>query len=170
SAGTALAADARRCPRPVECEVRTPEDADGMFDILTYQKGGSVLRMLERWLGADAFRAGVRHYLSRYQLGNTETTDLWDALEEATGRPVRRIMDTWIFQPGFPVVSVAEGRLEQRRFSYSGAGHAELWVLPVLARVHTGAKVETRSLLSEAQTMPLDTPDGSLVVLNAGGQ
>ena len=59
----------------------TPEDADGMFDLLTYQKGGSVLRMLERWLGADAFRAGVRHYLDRYQLANTETTDLWDSLE-----------------------------------------------------------------------------------------
>ena len=83
----------------------TPEDADGMFDLLTYQKGGSVLRMLERWLGADAFRAGVQHYLDRYQLGNTETTDLWDSLESATDQPVRRIMDSWIFQPGFPLVT-----------------------------------------------------------------
>jgi puromycin-sensitive aminopeptidase len=166
----ALDVDALENTRTVEYEVVTPSDADGMFDILTYQKGGSVLRMLERWLGADAFRAGVRHYLSRYQLANTETTDLWDALEEATGQPVRRIMDTWIFQPGFPTVRVDEGRLEQRRFSYSGAGHDERWVLPVLARIHTGEQVETRSLLSDAETMPLDLPDGSLVVLNAGGQ
>src|SRR4029079_19364340 len=101
SAGTALAADARRCPRPVECEVVTPQDADGMFDTLTYQKGGSVLRMLERWLGADAFRAGVRRHLDRYRYANTETTDLWDALEEATGKPVRQIMDSWIFQAAF---------------------------------------------------------------------
>ena len=98
----ALDVDALENTRTVEYEVVTPEDADGMFDLLTYQKGGSVLRMLERWLGADAFRAGVRHYLDRYQLANTETTDLWDALEEATGKPVRRIMDTWIFQPGLP--------------------------------------------------------------------
>src|SRR4029079_18093456 len=117
SAGTALAADARRCPRPVECEVRTPEDADGMFDTLTYQKGGSVLRMLERWLGADAFRDGVRLYLDTYKLDNTETTDLWDSLEDATGKPVRQIMDTWIFQAGFPVVRPQGFRLTQERFT-----------------------------------------------------
>ncbi len=105
----ALDVDALENTRTVEYEVITPADADGMFDLLTYQKGGSVLRMLERWLGADAFRAGVRHYLARYQLANTETTDLWDALEEATGQPVRRIMDTWIFQPGFPAVTVDGG-------------------------------------------------------------
>ncbi len=166
----ALDVDALENTRTVEYEVITPEDADGMFDLLTYQKGGSVLRMLERWLGADAFRAGVRHYLERYQLGNTETTDLWDALEEATGQPVRRIMDTWIFQPGFPTVVVNGGRIEQRRFSYGAVAHDEKWVLPVLARVHTSDGSETRSLLSDAGPLALDVPADALVVLNAGGE
>ena len=165
----ALDVDALENTRTVEYEVVTPEDADGMFDILTYQKGGSVLRMLERWLGADAFRAGVRHYLARYQLGNTETTDLWDALEEATGKPVRRIMDTWIFQPGFPSVGVAAGKIEQHRFSYAQSDHDERWVLPVLARIHNGAGSETVSLLASDDGADLDAPDGALVVLNAGG-
>src|SRR6185295_9131276 len=101
----ALDVDALANTRTVEYEVVTPEDADGMFDLLTYQKGGSVLRMLERWLGADAFRAGVRAYLVRYELATTETTDLWDSLESATSKPVRRIMDSWIFQPGYPLVT-----------------------------------------------------------------
>jgi len=166
----ALDVDTLENTRTVEYEVVTPEDADGMFDLLTYQKGGSVLRMLERWLGADAFRAGVRHYLDRYQLSNTETTDLWDALEEATGQPVRRIMDTWIFQPGFPTVTVTAGAVEQRRFSYGADEHAEKWVLPVLARVHSGGQSETRSLLSDAASLPLEVPDDALVVLNAGGE
>ncbi len=166
----ALDVDALENTRTVEYQVITPEDADGMFDLLTYQKGGSVLRMLERWLGADAFRSGVRHYLRRYQLSNTETTDLWDALEEATGRPVRRIMDTWIFQPGFPKVTIADGRLGQQRFSYGEAVHDEKWVLPVLARVHSGEGSETRSLLSDAGPLTLDVPDDALVVLNAGGE
>jgi puromycin-sensitive aminopeptidase len=166
----ALDVDALENTRTVEYEVMTPEDADGMFDLLTYQKGGSVLRMLERWLGADAFRAGVRHYLARYQLANTETTDLWDALEEATGKPVRRIMDTWIFQPGFPVVRVDDGRIEQQRFTYGDVAHDEQWVLPVLARVHSGRSAETRSLLSDAAPIALDAPDDALVVLNAGGE
>ncbi len=166
----ALDVDALENTRTVEYEVITPEDADGMFDLLTYQKGGSVLRMLERWLGADAFRAGVRHYLDRYQLANTETTDLWDALEAATGQPVRRIMDTWIFQPGFPTVTVGDAGIEQRRFTYGDAAHGEQWVLPVLARVHTGARSETRSLLSDAGPLALDVADDALVVLNAGGE
>ena len=108
--------------RTVEYEVITPEDADGMFDLLTYQKGGSVLRMVERWLGADAFRAGVRHYLDRYQLGNTETTDLWDSLKSATGEPVRRIMDSWIFQPGLP----ARRRARRRRCRHDHAAALHL--------------------------------------------
>ncbi|HUI48602.1 MAG TPA: M1 family aminopeptidase [Acidimicrobiia bacterium] len=166
----ALDVDALENTRTVEYEVVTPEDADGMFDLLTYQKGGSVLRMLERWLGADAFRAGVRHYLDRYQLANTETTDLWDALEEATGKPVRRIMDTWIFQPGFPIVRVEEHQLEQQRFMYGRDGSEGQWVLPVLARLHIAGRSETRSLLSDAKFVPLDAPGDALVVLNAGGE
>jgi puromycin-sensitive aminopeptidase len=168
---TALDVDALSTTRTVEYEVVTPEDADGMFDTLTYQKGGSVLRMLERWLGADAFRAGVRHYLDKYKLGNTETTDLWDALEHATGKPVRKIMDTWIFQPGFPVVQVEGTELRQQRFTYAGGTHDERWVAPVLARVHHGGKSETQSLLlTEDAPVALDAPADALVVLNAGGE
>jgi aminopeptidase N len=167
----ALEIDALSTTRTVEYEVRTPEDADGMFDVLTYQKGGSVLRMLERWLGPDAFRAGVRHYLAKYRLGNTETTDLWDALEEATGQPVRRIMDSWIFQPGYPAIAPADdGGLAQRRFSYSGATGHERWSVPVLTRVHLAGGAETRSMLLDQEPVALDVPEESLVVLNAGGE
>jgi puromycin-sensitive aminopeptidase len=98
-----------------------------MFDILTYEKGASVVRMLEQYLGADRFRAGIRRYMARHQFGNTETSDLWDALEEETGEPVRRIAETWIFQGGFPEVTVSSPdgaglRFSQQRFGYGGAG------------------------------------------------
>ncbi|HWS45003.1 MAG TPA: M1 family metallopeptidase [Acidimicrobiia bacterium] len=168
----ALDVDALATTRTVEYEVVTPADAEGMFDLLTYQKGGSVLRMLERWLGADAFRGGVRLYLDRYRFANTETTDLWDALEEATREPVRRIMDTWIFQPGLPAVRVDGDRLriEQRRFTYEDGDREGLWVLPLLARVHNGGRAETRSLLLSEKEMTIDAPADALVVLNAGGE
>jgi puromycin-sensitive aminopeptidase len=118
--------DALASTRPVEYPVVSPSDAEGMFDILTYEKGAAVVRMLEQYLGEDAFRTGIRRYLSDHAYGNTETTDLWDALEEATGEPVRRIMDSWIFQGGFPVITVDlldDGgtlRLSQHRFGYAG--------------------------------------------------
>jgi puromycin-sensitive aminopeptidase len=170
----ALDTDALSNTRTVEYPVHTPEDADGMFDVLTYQKGGSVLRMLERWLGADAFRAGVRAYLDRYRLANTETTDLWDSLEEATGQPVRKIMDTWIFQPGFPLVTPHRDgdrvTLSQQRFSYVGGASPERWSIPVRARVERDGWSETRSLLLADADVTTEVPAGARVVLDAGGE
>ncbi len=159
----ALDVDALAHTRTVEYEVVTPEDADGMFDTLTYQKGGSVLRMLERWLGAEAFQAGVRLYLSRYALRNTETTDLWDALEEASKQPVRQIMDSWIFQPGFPVLRTDGGRLVQQRFTYDGGGDGERYAVPVLVR---GDRTEAMLLTGDG----IELPAGDGLVLNAGGE
>jgi puromycin-sensitive aminopeptidase len=170
----ALDTDALSNTRTVEYDVQTPEDADGMFDVLTYQKGGSVLRMLERWLGADAFRAGVRAYLDRYRLSNTETTDLWDSLETATGQPVRRIMDSWIFQPGFPLVAArrsgTEVTLTQQRFGYLGGGSAERWSIPVRARVEGDGWAETRSLLLADGEITTEVPADARVVIDAGGE
>src|SRR3546814_17546527 len=86
-----------------------------MFDVLTYEKGAAVVRMLEQYLGEEAFREGIRRYMKAHRYANTETTDLWDAIEEATGEPVRRIMDSWIFQGGHPLVRVDLRRSEERR-------------------------------------------------------
>ena len=89
-----------------------------MFDILTYEKGAAVLRMLEQYLRDNIFRDGIRLYLKKHQFGNTETGDLWDALEAASREPVRKMMDSWIFQPGFPMIDVspsADGRASRFR-------------------------------------------------------
>jgi puromycin-sensitive aminopeptidase len=118
--------DALTSTRPIEYPVVSPSDAEGMFDILTYEKGAAVVRMLEQYLGEEEFRDGIRRYLRTHAYGNTETTDLWDALEESTGEPVRRIMDSWILQGGFPVIDVdlvddgSTLRLTQHRFGYAG--------------------------------------------------
>jgi len=168
----AMATDALAATRPIEYEVVSPADAEGMFDILTYQKGGAVLRMLETYLGADRFRDGIRLYLDRHRYANTETTDLWDAIEEATGEPVRSIMDSWIFQGGHPVVSVeaADGAivLSQQRFRYleDPSDASARWEVPVLVRSMSGGGHD-RALLSEAS---ITLPDvGAPVVVNAGG-
>ena len=78
--------------------------------MLTYQKGGALLRMLEQYLGVERFRQGVSHYLRQHQYANTETNDLWDAIEETSGEPVRRMMDSWIWQPGYPLVTASRRR------------------------------------------------------------
>ena len=117
----ALDIDSLSSTRPIEFPVHSPDDASGMFDTLTYTKGGAVLRMFEQWLGPERFRDGIRRYLRTHAYGNTETHDLWDALEAETGEPVRRIADAWIFQPGYPAITASlvgdAVRLTQRRSS-----------------------------------------------------
>ena len=97
----ALAVDGLHTTRPIEYPVGSPEEADGMFDVLTYQKGGSVLRMLEQYLGPEVFRDGVRRYLTDHAYANTVTSDLWDALEAVSGQPVRET-DGLVDPPGRP--------------------------------------------------------------------
>ncbi len=133
----ALAVDGLHATRPVEYPVGRPEEAQGMFDVLTYQKGGSVLRMLERFIGADVFRNGIRRYLRTHAHGNTETADLWRALEDASGQPVGSIMDTWILQGGYPLVVVDGAAVRQEPFSYrteAGGAIGDAWRVPLLVR------------------------------------
>ena len=137
----ALAIDALDATRPVEYPVATPADAEDMFDVLTYEKGAAVVRMLEQFLGPEAFRDGVRLYLRRHAYANTATTDLWDALEEVSGQPVRSMMDGWIYQGGYPAVSArpdGEGGLAvaQRHFTLDAAraDDARTWAVPLRIR------------------------------------
>ena len=159
SRSAAMDTDALHSTRAIEYEVVSPDDAEGMFDVLTYEKGAAVVRMLEQFLGEDLFREGIRRYLTLHAYGNTETTDLWDALESVTGEPVRWIMDTWIFQPGMPVVDVdlvddaGTLRLTQERFTYLPAPEeAEpiQWAVPVIfSQSHEGVVTFEKELLDE---------------------
>ena len=180
--GAAFDVDALSTTRPVEYEVVSPADAEGMYDVLTYEKGAAVVRMLEQFLGPDRFAAGVQHYLERHSYANTTTTDLWDALETSSGEPVRSVMDGWIFTRGYPIVSVEphhDGlRIAQHRFVYGSgdsagaeAPDAAIWSVPIMvrARLVDGSTVERQLLLTDASAA-LDL-GGSVewAIVNSGG-
>ncbi len=183
SKGTALGIDGLHATRPVEFPVALPDEAAAMFDVLTYEKGASVLWMLEQYLGTELFRAGIRRYLAAHAQGSTETHDLWDAIEaEASGVPVRAVMEGWIFRGGYPLVSASskvapDGTeavgLAQSPFTYlahppGGDGPSEVgssWLVPVIAR--SGGGELARVLLGPDGA---ELPAGAApVVVNAGG-
>lgn len=161
-----MGTDATESTRPIEFPVESPEEASEMFDNLTYLKGSSVLRMLEQYLGEDTFRKGVSNYLKDHAHANTETADLWAALDAASGVPVGEMMDTWIFQGGFPRLAVAGSpgsyTLTQEQFRFDEPGDHR-WQVPVILRSDTG---EQRVLVSE-RSVTFDAGDG--LVVNAGG-
>jgi puromycin-sensitive aminopeptidase len=106
----ALALDGLANTHPIYARVRSVAQATENFDAITYEKGAAVVRMIEHYLGPDAFRAGVRLYMRRHREGNTVAADLWRALEEASGKAVARVAQAWIAQAGFPLVALGPAR------------------------------------------------------------
>jgi puromycin-sensitive aminopeptidase len=180
SRAAAFSVDGLRSTRPIEYPVQAPKDADAMFDVLTYEKGASVLRMLEQHIGPTVFRDGVRDYLHAHAYGNADTNDLWVSLGKIAKQLVPELMNGWIFQPGFPLVTAhmspsSELTITQQRFSYlseaqSGPSQKQTWQIPLQLRITVGGKSHTtRILLTEKdRTIPLPK-DWESVLLNEGG-
>ncbi len=170
--------DALQSTRPIEFHVDSPADAEAMFDILTYEKGASVVRMLEQYLGAETFRQGISSYLKKHSYGSTETSDLWDALEDISGEPVRQMMESWIFQGGHPTVSVSPTAtgisLTQSRFSFLAsdrdAGASQLVPLKIKARVNGSADVIEVGHVLDGEEVEIDLGGRpTMVQPNVGG-
>ncbi len=163
--GSALNLDGLRNSHPIEQPVNNPAEIGELFDAISYSKGGSVLRMLEHYLGADTFRNGLRIYIRRHQYANARTRDLWNALAEASGQPVSEIMDTWTSQTGYPVLEASVNRagdsievgLSQSRFLYDEilgedqSGDTSVWKVPLTARTASNAE-PARGLMESSES------------------
>jgi puromycin-sensitive aminopeptidase len=160
----ALGMDALSSTHPIYIEVRSPAEATENFDLITYEKGASVVRMIERYLGAETFRAGVRKYIREHQEGNTVAADLWNALAEASGQDVEPIMRRWIEQPGFPLLRLERVeragkqlvRYRQERFRPNADVPArdatKRWPVPWVGRAGSAVGSRTvRQLLGRAR-------------------
>jgi puromycin-sensitive aminopeptidase len=185
SRGAAMSVDGLHSTRPIEFPVTAPREADAMFDVLTYEKGASVLRMLEQYLGPDVFRTGVRQYLDTHRFANADTGDLWAALGRASGQPIPAVMDGWIFAPGYPLVSASVERgelvLRQQRFTYlqkplewwgakPTAPTPGRWQVPVQLRLTAGGRDTVERVLLSEPELRRPLPAGcESVVVNEGG-
>ncbi len=174
----AMAADARITSHPIEQHVVNELDADASFDsAITYDKGQSVLRMLEAYLGPDTWRDGVRRYIKARAYSNATSGDLWRALSAASGRDVESIASDWTTKPGFPLVSVratcdgAGNRtvsLAQKRFLLEGTDPAKpRWSVPMRVRSGVAGTVQTVLFTDDGQTLSAGRCDEPLSA-NAG--
>lgn len=187
SRSSAFAVDSLWSTRPIEFHVESPKDADAMFDVLTYEKGASILRMLEQYLGPEVFKHGIRVYLHRHQFANADTPDLWNALGAASNIDVASLMDPWVFSPGYPIVSVSRIGdtliLRQKRFTYLAVDDvpkqskvpdmdsSQLWQIPIHIRFQNGeGETQSMKILLSKQADEVFLPEGTTnIVVNAGG-
>jgi puromycin-sensitive aminopeptidase len=143
--------DALENTHPIEVPIHHPDEIRTIFDTISYSKGSSVLYMLHAYLGADDFRDGLRHYLQAHAYGNTDTVDLWNALETVSGKPVRDFMQAWTTQPGFPVVhaeiATDNPSISQERFYVNPAVKKAdtLWPVPLLASESLGIEIVSKA-------------------------
>ena len=137
--------DSLRSARMIRQPIETAGDIANAFDGITYNKGAAVLRMFERWIGEDTFRAGVRAYLAKHAWGNAAYADFVAAISAAAGRDVRPAFDSFVTQTGVPLVSFELDctagrppvlRLGQRRYRPLGSSLPgdQLWQIPVCVR------------------------------------
>ena len=143
----ALRRDSLDGVQSVQADVNHPDEISTLFDpAIVYAKGGRLLVMVRKLIDEEAFRAGLKSYFEKFAYKNTVGNDLWQELESASGQPIVNLMNTWISQPGLPVVSVSNSHdaaiLSQERFFIgehqpSGA----LWPIPLFANQPLDVKI-----------------------------
>jgi len=130
-----LTLDSLSSSHPIEVEVLDPGKIAEIFDAISYNKGACVIRMLEEYLGDEKFREGLHYYLNRFRYGNATTNDLWNSLEYVSKKPVKKIMNSWTKQTGYPIISANlrnnKLKLRQKRFFYLNQKNSQLWNIPI---------------------------------------
>ena len=152
----ALKPDALENTHPIEVTINHPDEIRTIFDAISYEKGASVLQMLHAYIGADNFRDGLRLYLKEHAYSNTETTDLWQALEQISHKPVKKFMHAWTSQAGFPLLraNVEDDVIElsQERFYLNPTAKKDthtVWPIPL----HASEGFPTDTLKKNSETI-----------------
>jgi aminopeptidase N len=170
----AMRSDQQSTAHPIEQPVADETQAAAAFDEITYQKGGAVVHMLERYLGEDTFRDGVRAYIKAHAYSNSTAADLWQGLDSAAHRNVAAIASDFIEHPGVPLVTAdatcANGSRtltlsQQRFFIEPGDSSKQLWSIPV------GISVAGKTSYTLLSTKSASVAAGSCAqpfVVNAG--
>ena len=167
----AMSVDARNGTHPIIQPIHDVLQANEAFDTITYSKGQAVIRMLEDYLGAEVFRAGVRAYMKANAYQNTATDDFWRELEAASRIPVTGVAHDFTLQAGIPLIRVAASggrlRLTQERFAADESGKVPItWRVPVI-EMHSGAAAPWHGLVSRDRAATVAMAAAAVPIVNS---
>jgi aminopeptidase N len=171
-----IASDASRATRAIRTNVAGSDEINELFDAIAYGKTASVLAMVEHWVGDEPFRHGIQAYLRKYSFANAAGEDFWSTMTASTGRPIDRVMTSFVFQPGVPVITATQRcangtrsvELAQERLILAGGKSGESWEVPLCARTTASRSEQCVVLAKPAQTVTFHGCDAPLL-LNASG-
>jgi len=150
----AMNLDSLKTTHPIDVTVKSPAEIREIFDAISYDKGGCILRMVEHFVGEPNFRKGLKQYLTKFKYKNAQGKDLWTAIGMASGKPVGTMVNTWLKQAGFPLVEIKQDgnllKINQKRYllEYDKKFSKGLWYIPL----SIGLKEETTKLFSKRST------------------
>jgi tricorn protease interacting factor F2/3 len=154
----AFEADMLSTTHPIAVHVSSPNQIEEIFDAISYSKGGSVLRMIESYLGHKTFQKGVSNYLKNYKYENAEAKDLWNHLSKVSKAPIRQIMESWINQKGFPIIHVKQSgstlHLSQKRFNSTSN---TLWKIPLTIKTNSTTIKTLLTKKTQSLSLPKNT-------------
>eukprot|EP00123_Amoebidium_parasiticum_P017500 comp23874_c0_seq1/m.41878 comp23874_c0_seq1/g.41878 ORF comp23874_c0_seq1/g.41878 comp23874_c0_seq1/m.41878 type:complete len:864 (-) comp23874_c0_seq1:481-3072(-) len=159
-----LSLDSLKSSHPIEVEVTHAHQVMEIFDSISYSKGGSAIHMLATHLGKEPFRQGLRNYLKKFAYKNATTEDLWAALSQASGQDVKKMMDSWTKQTGYPVITFQEvnGKLRASQCRFLSTGKEEdetVWVVPV--RIYSFGQNATNDVMDMERECDVSLPANS---------
>ncbi len=167
--------DARSVTRAIQAKADTPAEINEMFDGITYYKAAAVLSMVENYLGPQTFRSGIHAYLEAHMYGNATAQDFWNAQTAVSHKPVDKIMESLVTQPGEPLLTFGavqggKAHVGQQRFFLNPKTHAggeQTWTVPVCMKKNGGG-AECQLLSNRGAT--LKAPAAAVFYGNAGGK
>lgn len=146
----AIEIDSLKNSHAIEVEVHHPDEINETFDMVSYEKGTAIIRMLCEYIGEDKFKEGLRYYLKKHSYKNTKTINLWDAFEKISKKPIKKVMNSWTQKAGFPLVRVTcqnkNGfKLTQEKFFSSRITRkqnikSKLWEIPIIYKNESESK------------------------------
>lgn len=156
---SAFEADSIRASHPIQVHVGNVAAVSQLFDLISYRKGASIIRMLSHHVGLHTFLDGISTYLRRHAYGNAITDDLWHALSEVSKVDISHLVRPWIYNMGFPVVSIEENgshvRVRQTRFLSTADVKSEddttIWWLPLSLGEVSGSQDASSMALTEKE-------------------
>jgi tricorn protease interacting factor F2/3 len=165
---TAMSLDALHSSHPIDVKVNSPSEIREIFDAISYDKGGCVLKMLENFVTEKNFRAGLRVYLKKFSYKNAEGNNLWNEIGKAAKIPVRSMVNSWLKQTGFPLVDVQKQGsklvLSQKRFVLEQKDTQKgLWEIPLI--LSDDGRTTSKILHKKRQNMPIKSEQ---ILVNPG--
>ncbi len=156
---TAMGLDSLKTTHPIVVQVNSPAEIREIFDAISYDKGGCILRMLENYVGEPNFRKGLKEYLSKFKYKNAEGQDLWSSIGKASKMPVSSMVNTWLTQPGFPLLEINQDgtnlKLKQKRYllEHDKKFSKGLWSIPVSIGLED--EISKKLLTKKSMTMKI---------------